>query len=82
MICCRECATLLIDFVDNELDLETQLRVQQHLERCGPCAAYAASYRLTVQLPKRLPEKELPAAFVARLEQALAPHCEQRLANG
>ena len=75
MICCRDCATLLIDYVDNELSIQQRLEVEEHLNECGSCRTYAQTYQLTVQLPRKLAEKPLPPELVQRLQKALAPHC-------
>jgi anti-sigma factor RsiW len=68
---CRELAELLIDFVADELPPERRQLLEEHLSLCPPCVAYLESYRLTIQLTRRLPCAPLPAELVARLKKAM-----------
>ena len=64
---CRELAELLIDFVSDDLSADHRDLVEKHLGKCPPCVAYLETYRLTIQLTRKLPKVPLP------------PQCEQRL---
>jgi anti-sigma factor RsiW len=69
---CREVVELLIDFVSGELTPERRLRLEQHLQLCPPCLAYLQTYRLTIQLTRRLPRHAPPPPqLVERLHAAL-----------
>jgi anti-sigma factor RsiW len=68
---CRELAELLIDFLSGELPPQHQQLVQEHLRHCPPCVVYLETYRLTIQLTRRLPCQPLPAALIERLRKAL-----------
>lgn len=68
---CRELTELLIDFVSDELSPERRQRLEEHLKLCPPCVAYLESYRLTIQLTRRLPCTPLPPELVARLRKAI-----------
>jgi anti-sigma factor RsiW len=71
-ITCREMVELLIDFVTGELPPEHHRRIEQHLQCCPPCVTYVETYRLTIQLTRRLPCQPMPPALVEKLRKALA----------
>jgi anti-sigma factor RsiW len=71
MITCRELCELLIDFVADELPPDHRAHVEQHLKRCPPCVAYLETYKLTIQLTRKLPCQPLPDGLKERLRQAL-----------
>ena len=73
MMTCRELAELLIDFVSGDLPDDHRSRLENHLAICPPCVAYLETYRLTIQLTRRLPANDpLPPECEKRLRAALA----------
>ncbi len=70
-ITCRELVELLIDFVSNELPPEHCARIEKHLCDCPPCEAYVRTYRLTIQLCRKLPCTPLPEELARRLRAAM-----------
>ena len=82
MMSCHELAELLIDFVAGELPTPQRERVETHLNACPPCVTYLETYRLTIQLTRKLPCVPLPPQLVGNLvdhtglrQNALA-HCK------
>jgi anti-sigma factor RsiW len=71
MITCRDLAAALFDLVSGELPDDGRLAAEQHLSHCPPCDALAHSYRLTIDLCRRLPPRPLPEGLLARLQAAL-----------
>jgi anti-sigma factor RsiW len=71
-ITCRQLVELLIDFITGELPPEHCQCIEQHMQRCPPCMTYVETYRLTIQLTRRLPCQPMPPALVDKLRQALA----------
>ncbi|MCS6849991.1 MAG: anti-sigma factor [Gemmataceae bacterium] len=71
MISCRELVEVLLDFVAGDLEPEHRQRVEAHLQECPPCGAYLQTYRLTIQLSRRLRLTPLPVEFEARLRALL-----------
>jgi anti-sigma factor RsiW len=71
MICCREVAQLLIDYVADELPEDQHRLVNQHLHDCPPCLAYLESYQRTIRLTRKLPTPCLPPELKDRLMVAL-----------
>jgi anti-sigma factor RsiW len=68
---CHELAELLIDFVAGELPTPQRERVETHLNACPPCVTYLETYRLTIQLTRKLPCVPLPPQLVVKLRQVL-----------
>lgn len=47
---CREVASFLADYLENELPAERRAEFESHLSRCSPCEQYLHSYRDTIRL--------------------------------
>lgn len=72
---CRQLAELLIDFVSGECAEETRIHIEEHLHRCPPCVIYVETYRLTIQMTRKLPPVEMPPQLVERLRRVVEAHC-------
>jgi anti-sigma factor RsiW len=77
MITCRQIAELLMDFLSGELPPDLQQHIQDHLEWCPPCVTYVETYRMTIQITRRLPCEPLPEALKQRLRAALEDYRRQ-----
>jgi hypothetical protein len=62
----------LAEFDEGLLDPERASEVQAHLDSCAECRALLASITSTRELLANLPEEEMPADVIARLDRALA----------
>lgn len=72
---CRELVDLLVDYIGNELHVDTMKTVEVHLSSCKDCVILTETYRHTIRLARALPKCEkLPDAFEERLRTLLAPH--------
>jgi anti-sigma factor RsiW len=71
MITCRELAALLMDFDSDQLPPEQRDPIEQHMARCSPCLAYVESYRILVEVTRRLPSAPLPSRLEQRLQTIL-----------
>jgi anti-sigma factor RsiW len=78
MMTCRELTELLLDFVSGELPKDKMEHIQAHLNVCPPCLAIMNTYRLTIQLTRRLPCSPLPPPCEQRLRAAVAEHWKQQ----
>jgi anti-sigma factor RsiW len=78
---CRELTELLLDFVAGELADEQVQRMQEHLDSCPPCLTILTTYRLTIQLGRKLPCKPLPTPCEQRLRTAVAEQWKQQWSN-
>ena len=77
MMTCRECAEILLEFLEGELDAEQAERLQRHLEACAPCVTFIETYRMTITLTRQLPCGELPEDVAQRLWEAMEKALEQ-----
>jgi anti-sigma factor RsiW len=73
---CRECAELLLEFLNGELSVERCEQIRTHLERCPPCVVYVETYQITVQMSHQLPCDELPPDVAQRLWEAMRREVE------
>jgi anti-sigma factor (TIGR02949 family) len=70
-VTCREAIDILADYLDLTLTAETIARFEAHLEACGPCRAYLATYRATRTLVADAAQVEMPAEMKRRLRAFL-----------
>jgi len=73
---CRELTELLIDYVQGELEPAQIEHITHHLSLCPPCEVFVATYRITIQLSRRLPAKPLPQELASKLQAAARRHQE------
>jgi anti-sigma factor RsiW len=71
MMTCRECAELLLEYLEGALDTEQAQRLQRHLADCPPCVIFVETYRLTITMTRKLPCGELPPDVARRLWEAM-----------
>lgn len=67
---CRELAELLCDFVGDELSEELCATLRAHLDCCPECVHFVETYRLTIQITRRLPPAPPPESLLERLRRA------------
>jgi predicted anti-sigma-YlaC factor YlaD len=78
MMTCRELTELLLDFVSGDLPQEKIEHIQDHLNDCPPCVAILNTYRLTIQMTRRLPCSPLPPTCEQRLRAVVAEQWKQQ----
>ncbi|RKG62381.1 sigma-70 family RNA polymerase sigma factor [Corallococcus sp. AB011P] len=69
---CPELAQELSEFVAQEVDQATCVRLEDHLSRCPRCTDTCDSLKRTVSLCRRIPGDEVPAPVRAAVRQALS----------
>ena len=74
---CRELDELLFEYIQGELDADLCQHISKHLTLCPHCVAYLESYRITIQLTRRLPAAPVPPELAERLQEALRSFKEQ-----
>ncbi len=77
MMNCTELAQRLLDYVAGELSPEEDAAVQGHLDECPPCVLLLQSYRLTIQITRRLPPAPMSPETAERLQAALRAAAER-----
>jgi anti-sigma factor RsiW len=55
---CKDATSLLLEFMSGELDPETTLEFEKHLEVCPDCVAFLNTYRKTVELTRSFLQKK------------------------
>jgi anti-sigma factor RsiW len=52
-VTCRDFASFILDYLENELDGTTRATFEHHLSTCPNCACYLAQYCATVTIGRR-----------------------------
>ena len=68
---CRELTELLCDYLGGELPDEMCCVIRTHLECCTECVHFVETYRLTIQVTRRLPAQPPPDSLLQRLRRAV-----------
>jgi anti-sigma factor RsiW len=68
---CRDFIQFLLDYVEDRLSPEEQLRFDAHLEICPDCRTYLDTYGKTVELAKLADRGAIPADAPEDLIQAI-----------
>jgi len=76
---CCGLAEMLFDYVSGDLPDDQLTLLEEHLRRCPPCLVYVETYRVTIRLSRRLPERPMPPDLVQRLKSVLAKECPGQL---
>jgi anti-sigma factor RsiW len=77
-VTCKDFASFILEYLENELDGTTRATFEQHLSICPNCVRYLAQYRATIAagrgafqapsgtLPPDVPEDLVAAILAAR----------------
>ncbi len=70
---CKDCFGLLMDYLENSLDSETQKNLDQHFAACPPCLNFLESYRDCSKMAQQLRDQqvEIPKELENRLKTFL-----------
>ncbi len=70
---CKECLDLLMDYLEDNLDSETQKQLDQHFGDCPPCLNFLGSYRDCSKMAQQLRDQqvEIPKELENRLKTFL-----------
>jgi hypothetical protein len=69
---CNECQELLSDYIDGELELGEQVKIERHLGDCEPCRAMRDDLLQIVHFSHQLPEQAPSGALWARIQSDIA----------
>jgi anti-sigma-K factor RskA len=75
---CNECQELISDYIDGELELGEQVKIERHLGDCEPCRAVRDDLLQIVHFSHQLPEQSPSGALWARIQSDIE---EQRPAG-
>jgi anti-sigma factor RsiW len=51
---CKQLIDCIADYLDGALDESSKGDFERHLERCGSCEAYLATYRTTIRVVRAI----------------------------
>ncbi len=70
---CKDCFDLLMDYLEENLDSETQKKLDQHFNACSPCLDFLESYRDCSKMAQQLRDQqvEIPKELENRLKTFL-----------
>ena len=77
MIDCQKLCEMLFEFVSGELPDEHRQLLEEHLKACPPCVVHVESYRVTIELTRKLPCQSLPTEMEQRLLVAPKRECPE-----
>src|ERR1051325_9587915 len=69
---CNECQELLSDYIDGELELGEQVKIERHLGDCEPCRAVRDDLLQIVHFSHQLPEQAPSGALWSRIQSDIA----------
>lgn len=82
---CRECVDFLCDYLEGTLPAEASAEFQRHMDLCGACKDYLATYAEAIRLSKlacRESERRLPGKVPESLVQAVLKARERMQQGG
>ncbi|HEY4221448.1 MAG TPA: zf-HC2 domain-containing protein, partial [Myxococcota bacterium] len=74
---CRKMATLLGDYVDEDLAPELKTAVDAHMSQCAPCMAFLKQYRFAPEAARKMLLKAVPAELEERVLSFLRGKCKR-----
>jgi anti-sigma factor RsiW len=75
MFNCDDVIQLLTDYVDGELETESQTELDRHFKVCPPCVNFLETFKVTIELTGTFRCEDIPEAVSQKLHAFL----EQRL---
>ncbi|MEE8122440.1 MAG: zf-HC2 domain-containing protein [Anaerolineales bacterium] len=77
---CKDCIDLLMDYLEQNLDSETQEKLDQHFAGCSPCLNFLGSYRDCSKMAQQLRDQqvEIPKELENRLKTFLQEQMQNR----
>lgn len=72
MFNCDEVIQLLTDYVDGELEPESQQQLESHFGACPTCENFLKSFRATIEMAGSVRCEDIPEEVSERLHQFLA----------
>jgi predicted anti-sigma-YlaC factor YlaD len=68
-ITCERVASLIMDYLNRELDGETTLAFEEHLSFCPDCVAFLNTYKETIQSTQSLRYEDIPPETEKRVRE-------------
>jgi anti-sigma factor RsiW len=74
---CKDCCDQLSDYLDGEISDDECRYIEDHLDRCPPCAMFFESLKTTVSLCGRALPAEIPEETRQALKEFLRRRCRR-----
>ena len=70
---CEQCVDLLLDYLEEALDDDTQSRLDEHLAVCPPCVSFLQTYRRSAEMTAALKNRraDIPSEVQERIRSFL-----------
>ena len=68
---CKRVTSLIMDYLNAELDPETTQAFEKHLSECPDCVAFINTYKKTVKVTQSLRYEEIPGELEKRVREFL-----------
>lgn len=68
---CEQLTTFIADYLAGELDAETTLAFEQHLQGCSDCLPFLNTYRKTIDTVRSLRDADIPPELQDRVRRFL-----------
>ena len=70
---CEQCVDLLVDYLDEALDEQTQQQLTKHLAACPPCVNFLQTYKKSTALTSKLRDRkaDIPTEVQERIRSFL-----------
>lgn len=63
---CQQVNQFILDYLEGDMDDQTRVAFESHLQNCPNCAAFLDQYRSTTRLVREAEEIEVPPEVVDR----------------
>jgi len=74
---CRGVATVLGEYVDDQLASDTKTAVDSHISQCAPCMAFLKQYRFAPEAMRKMLLKAVPVELEDRVLSFLRARCKK-----
>jgi anti-sigma factor RsiW len=78
-VTCEQLTTFITDYLTGDLDAETTLAFEQHLQGCSDCLPFLNTYRKTIDTVRSLRDADIPPELQDRVRRFLQ---QRRKAQG
>lgn len=76
MCTCKDAVSLLLCYLDGEMEAEQEKEFHEHLSACPPCVDFLKTYRSTSSVCRRALEMAMPSEVADKLSAFLRTKCQ------
>jgi anti-sigma factor RsiW len=71
MFNCDDVIQLLTDYIDGELETESQTELDRHFKVCPPCVSFLETFKVTIEMTGTFRCEDIPEAVSQKLHAFL-----------